>query len=70
MSIFENKNNYMVFIRLLQQTLLKHGFILQKTHQAIQYKQSCWFKLYIDLNTKLGTDSKNDFEKKIFKINE
>ena len=54
----------MVFIRLLQQTLLKHGFILQKTHQAIQYKQSCWFKLYIDLNTKLGTDSKNDFEKK------
>ena len=62
-----DKKNYVVHIRGLNQAL-KHGLILEKVHHVIEFKQSAWLKLYIDFNTKLRTETKNDFEKDFFKL--
>ena len=35
-------------------------------HGAIQFNQKAWLKSYIDMNTKLRTKAKNDFEKRPF----
>ena len=37
-------------------------------HRIIQFNQKAWLKPYIDMNTKLTTEAKNDFEKDIFKL--
>ena len=34
----------------------------------IEFNQRAWLKPYIDFNTKLGTEAKNDFEKDFFKL--
>ena len=47
---------------------LEHGFILEKVHRVIEFNQSAWLKPYIDFNTKLRTQAKNDFEKDFFKF--
>ena len=54
-------------IRALKQAL-NHGLILKKVHKVIQFNQKAWLKPYIDMNTKLRTDAKNDFEKDFFKL--
>ena len=63
----QNKENYVVYIRALKQTL-NHGLILKKVHRLIQFNPEKWLKPYIDMNTKLGTEAKNDFEKGFFKL--
>ena len=62
-----DKKNYVVHIRALNQAL-NHGFILKKVHRVIQINQKAWLKPYIDMNTKLRTEAKNDFEKGFFKL--
>ena len=47
-----DKNNYVIHIRSLKQTL-DHGLILKKVHRAIQFIQKAWLKEYIDMNTEL-----------------
>ena len=54
-------------IRALKQTL-NHGLILKKLDRVIQFNQEAWLKPYIDMNTKLRTEAKNDFEKDFFKL--
>ena len=54
-------------IRALKQAL-NHGLILKKVHRVIQFNQKAWLKPYIDMNTKLRTEAKNDFEKDFFKL--
>ena len=54
-------------IRALKQTL-NHGLLLKKVNRVIQFKQEAWLKTYIDVNTKLRTEAKNDFEKDFFKL--
>ena len=41
---------------------LNHGLILKKVHKVIRFNQKSWLKPYIDMNTKLKTEAKNDFE--------
>ena len=64
---FYDKNNYVVHIRSLKQAL-DHGIILKKTHRVIQFNQEVWLKEYIDINTELRKQAKNDFEKDFFKL--
>ena len=54
-------------IRALKQAL-NHGLILKKVHRVIQFNQKAWLKSYINMNTKLRTEAKNDFEKGFFKL--
>ena len=59
--------NYVVHIRSIKQTL-NHGIILKKVHRVIRFNQKTWLKTYIDMNTELRKQSKNDFEKDFFKL--
>ena len=62
-----DKENYVVNIRALNQAL-NHGLILKKVHRIIQFNQEAWLKPYIDMNTKLRKEAKNEFEKDFFKL--
>ena len=42
--------------------------VLQRIHRAIEFDQSAWMKEYIDFNTRLRTEAKNDFEKDFYKL--
>ena len=62
-----DKQKYVIHIRALDQTL-KHGLILEKIHRAIEFDQSDWIKSYIDFNTHLRTQARNDFKKDFYKL--
>ena len=62
-----DKKSYVVHIRSLKQAL-NHGLILNKVHKVIQLNQEAWLKPYIDMNTELRKQAKNDFEKDFFKL--
>ena len=57
-----DKNNYAAHIGTLEQTL-NHGLIIKKVHKVIQSHQKAWLKSCIDMNIKLRTEAKTDFEK-------
>ena len=42
--------------------------ILKKVHRVIQFNQEAWLKPYIDRNTKLRKERRNDFEKDFSKL--
>ena len=58
-----HKENFVVHMRSLKQAL-NHGLILKNLHRVIQFNREAWLKPYIEMNTKLRTEAKNDFEKK------
>ena len=62
-----NKCLYVIHVRALRQAL-EHDLILMKVHRVIEFKESNWLKPYIDFNTKLRTQAKNEFEKDFFKL--
>ena len=61
-----DKNNYVVRVRSLKQ-ILDHELILKKVYKVIQFNQEAWLKEYIEINTKLRTEAKNNFEKDFLK---
>ena len=64
---YRRQKNYIVHIRALRQAL-NHGLILKKAHRVIHFNQEAWLRSYIDMNTKLRKEVKNDFEKEFFKL--
>ena len=60
-------DNYVVQIRSFKQAL-NHGLIFKKVHRVIQFNREAWLKEYIDMNTELRKQAKNDFEKELFKL--
>ena len=64
---FENKKEYVIHIAALKQAL-NHGLKLKKVHKVIKYRQVTWMKSYIDKNTKLRKESKNEFDKGFYKL--
>ena len=57
-----DKENYVIHIGL------NHGLVLKKVHWVIKFYQEAWLKPYVDMNAKLRTEAKNDFEKDFFKL--
>ena len=62
-----DKKECVVHISALKQAL-NHGLLLKKALRVIQFNQEAWLALYIEMNTKLRTEAKNDFEKNFFKL--
>ena len=56
-----------VHIKALKQAL-NYGLILKKVHRVIHFNQKAQLKPYIDMNTELRKEAKNDFEKDFFKL--
>ena len=63
----EDKEKYVMHIKVLKQAL-NNGLVLKKVHRVIQFNQKDRLKPYIDVNTKLKKEDKNDFEKDFFKL--
>ena len=63
----EDERKHVEHIRILKQAL-NHGLVLKKLHKVIKFNQEDWLKPYIDMNTKLREEAKNDFEKDFFKL--
>ena len=63
----EDKEKYVIHIRALKQAL-NHGLVLKDVHRIIKFNQEAWLKPYTDMNTKLRTEAKNEFEKDFFKL--
>ena len=62
-----DKNNYVIHYKSLMQCL-KLGIKLKKIHRGIKFIESDFMKPYIDKNTKLRMQAKNNFEKDFFKL--
>ena len=63
----EDQEKYVIHIKALKQAF-NHGLKLKEVHRVIQFNQKAWLKPYIDMNTKLRKEAKNEFEKDFFKL--
>ena len=62
-----DKENYSIHTVALKQAL-NHGLKLIRVHSVISFRQETWLKPYIDLNTKLRKNAKNEFEKDFYNL--
>ena len=49
-------------------TTIKSQISTKRVHRVIQFNRKAWLKPYIDMNTKLKTEVKNEFQKRFFKL--
>ena len=61
------KTEYIIHIRNLKQAL-NHGLVLKKLQRIDKFNQNAWLKPYIDMDTDLRKQVKNEFEKDFFKL--
>ena len=62
-----DKINYVIHIYALKEAL-NHGLILKNVHSVISFRHGDWLRPYIEMNTKLRMNARNDFEKDYFKF--
>ena len=62
-----DKKNYVIHYKNLMQCL-SLGMKLKKIHRGIKFVESNFMKSYIDMNTNLRTQAKNNFEKDFYKL--
>ena len=62
-----DKENYSIHIVALKEAL-NHGLKLIRVHSVISFRQEHWLKPYIDLNTELRENAKNESEQDFYKL--
>ena len=62
-----DKKDYVDHIRSLKQAL-NNGLKIKKIHKLLEFNQRTSLKSYIDMNTNLRKNAKNDFDKDFFKL--
>ena len=62
-----DKTEYVIHIRNLKQAS-DHKLVLKKVHKVIKFNQIVRLKPHIDMNTDLRQETKNNFEKDLFKL--
>ena len=67
LATLNDKENQVVHICALKQALTRR-LTLTKIHRVIKFRQEGWLKPYIDKNTKVRKEAKNEFEKNFFKL--
>ncbi|KAJ8914296.1 hypothetical protein NQ315_011281 [Exocentrus adspersus] len=65
MTTLHKKERYVVHYTNLKQ-YLECGMKLDKIHRILQFNQSPWLKVYVDLNARLRANYTKEFEKKTF----
>ena len=58
---YRRQRKYVVHIRALKQAL-NHELIQKDVHRVIKFNQEAWLRPYINMNTKLRKEAKNEFE--------
>ena len=61
------RRNYKIYCKNLEY-YLKLGIKVSKVHRILTFDEKPFLKEYIDLNTELRKQSKNDLEKDLFKL--
>ena len=62
-----DKTEYVIHIRNLKEAL-NHWLTLKIVHRVTKFNQKVWLKPFIDMNTKLRQNIKNNFEKDFSKL--
>jgi len=67
MATLHSKKNYVIHYRNLQQAIA-NGLIVENVHRVLEFKQSDCLAKYINLNSEMRKNAKNEFEKDFFKL--
>ena len=67
MTTLKDKSRYVLHNCALQQAV-QHSLVLKKVHRALKFNQSPWLKGYIEFNSAKRAESKNEFEKLLYKL--
>ena len=67
MATHENQTNYLISIHFLK-LLIELGINLEKIHRVFRFKQSAFYKTFIEKNIELRKNTTNEFERNLYKL--
>ena len=62
-----DKKKYLILYRMLK-FYVRHGMLVEKTHEKISFKKSKWWEKYKNFKTQKRNRAKNEFESDFYKL--